>query len=441
MTPCLTRRKFLKASAALAGWQLLPSGVWANPPGSKLRTAHIGIGGMGLGDLRAISGNPSVEVAALADVSRSAFESEAVKKLTGAKHFADYREMLASLGDKIDAVVVSTPDHTHFPAAKLALELGKPVYCQKPLTHRVAEAVELRDLAKSKNLVTQMGIQVHASQGYRTAVNFLHQGIIGKVSRVHVWTNKHEGYDGPPYTGEDPVPATLDWNLWLGTGPWRPYLKGKYAPHQWRAINDFGCGSMGDMGPHLLDTPCSALGLGQPTTIKATCRAPNDFSHPTRAIIEFTFPGTERTAPTLPLTWYCGKDAPSVTPVDNPDFALENGRKLPEQGAIFVGEDGNRLLLTHEAGPQLLPRSLLGKITKPELPKTNHYNEWIDAAMGRGNCSADFDYGAVLTIVCLLGVVATSFPGRRLAWDAGSMRFTDNVEADSLLAATYRKDF
>ena len=435
----ITRRSFLKASAAFAGWNLLPSHVWANPPSKHFTTAHIGIGGMmGKTDLKMTATHPAVQVVGLADVNKAEFGKELAKSFTSAKHFVDYREMLATLGDKIDGVVVSTPDHTHFPAAKLAMQMGKPVYCQKPLTHRIAEALELQSLAREKNLVTQMGIQCHSTTSYRMAADLLQQGIIGKVQHVHMWSNKSWGYDGPPYPGADPVPEDLDWNLWLGTAPVRPYLNKKYAPIQWRKITDFGCGTLGDMGVHILDTPCRALALGCPTSVKATCREPNDFSYPTRSIIEFEYAGTQYTSPTLHATWYDGLDSPSSTPSKNPDLQLEDGRPLPPQGAMFVGENGKRMLLQHLAGPEPLPRSLLADIKKPDLPPIDHYHQWIDAAMGTGTCSANFDYAVPLTISNLLGVVSMEFPGQSLAWNSETMKFSNNDAANGLLTGTYR---
>jgi predicted dehydrogenase len=429
----LTRRRFLKASAAFAGWNLLPSNVWANPPSKKFYTAHIGVGGMmGKGDLKSIISHPLVEAIGLADVDKKAFEHATVKEVTGASYFSDYREMLATLGDKIDGVVISTPDHTHFPAAKLAMEMGKPLYLQKPLSHEIAEAYEL---------VTQMGIQYHSSDAYRMAVDFLQQGIIGKVRRVYAWSNKNWGYDGPAYLGSDSVPEDLSWNLWLGSAPERPFLNGKYHNVQWRKILDFGCGTLGDMGVHILDTPCKALKLGYPTSVNVTCRPPNHFSHPTSSVIEYEFAGTEFTDGPLKLSWHDGEESLTKKAGDNPDLLLEDGKPLPEQGAMFIGENGKRLLLPHLAAPQPLPRELLKSITKPNLERTDHYHQWVNAAMGKGSCSANFDYAAPLTVVNLLGVVGNRFPGETLQWDDEKMSFKNHPEANQLVSRAYRTDY
>jgi predicted dehydrogenase len=437
-----TRREFIKTSAAVAGWSILPSGVWSNSPNSKFCTAHIGINGMGGGDLKSIASHPLTQVVGLADVDARAFNHERIKAYPDAAQFADYREMLETLGDKVDGVVISTPDHTHFPATKMAMEMGKAVYTQKPLTHEIAEAYELDRIAREKNLVTQMGIQCHASTAYRMAVDLLQQGIIGKTSKVYVWSNKKWGDDAPPNTGSDPVPEWLDWNLWLGSAQPRPFLNGTYHPGKWRKILEFGCGTLGDMGVHIMDTPYKALKLGFPRSVKVTCREPNSFSHPTKNTVDLEFPGTEYTADTLAMTWFDGDYAPYFAEKqDNPDLQLEEGKELPKQGAMFIGEDGKRLLLPHLAGPQPLPRDLLGSVTKPDLKAVDHYHQWVDAAMGKGTCSAGFDYAAPFTTGVLLGVVGNRFPGQTLKWDGDNMRFTNNEDANKLVSRSYRTDY
>jgi predicted dehydrogenase len=437
----VNRRQFLKTSAVFAGWSILPTGAWSNPLNSRFCTAHIGVGGMGRGDLKSISSHSKVQVVGLADVDRTALEHERLLSYQDTARFADYREMLGTLGDKIDGVVISTPDHTHYPATLMAMNMGKAVYCQKPLTHEISEAYELAALAKEKNLVTQMGIQCHSSDAYRMAVDFLQQGIIGKVSKVYVWSNKSWGDDAAAYTGSDPIPEGFDWNLWLGSAPARPYLKGKYHPGQWRKSLDFGCGTLGDMGVHIIDTPYAALKLGQPRSVKVTCRQSNHFSHPSKNIVEYEFPSTEYTTDKLQFTWFDGAYAPQTAGQINPDLELEPGKSLPRQGAMFVGEDGQRMLLPHMSAPQPLPRSLLGNISKPVLKPANHYHQWVDAGMGNGTCSADFEYAAPLTTGVLLGVVGNRFPGETLQWDGDAMRFTNNEDANKLVSRSYRKDY
>ena len=214
----MKRRDFIKNAAAFASVTLLPSSVWATIKNGKLRTAHIGVGGMGFSDLQSIASHPMVEVTAFCDVDSNNL-AEAKKLYPNAKLYADYRKLFDEMGNSIDAVIVSTPDHTHAPASMMAMNMGKPVYCQKPLTHHVSEARAMRKLSRDNKLITQMGIQCHSSDEYRKAVMLIQSGIIGKVSCVRAWSPKNWGYDGPAPVGSDPVPENLDWNLWLGTSP------------------------------------------------------------------------------------------------------------------------------------------------------------------------------------------------------------------------------
>jgi predicted dehydrogenase len=437
----MKRRQFIKSSAVFAGFSILPSGAWSDSPNSRFCTAHIGVGGMGAGDLSSVAKHQKVQVVGLADVDQRVLNAEKFKNMPDAAQFADYREMLSTMGDKIDGVVVSTPDHTHYPATLMAMNLGKPVYCQKPLTHEISEAYALAKLAKEKKIATQMGIQLHSSIGNRISVDFLQQGIIGKISKVYAWSSKKWGDDAPFNTGSDPVPDGLDWNLWLGTAKERPYLNGKYHRANWRKVLDFGCGTMGDMGVHILDVPYTALNLGFPSSVKVTCREPTNDSHPTKNIVEFVFPGTTYTADTVELTWFDGSYAPNAQAQTNPDLQLEDGKMLPSQGAMYIGEDGKRMLLPHMSAPQPLPRDLLGSITKPDFKGVNHYHEWVDAAMGQGTCSAGFDYASKLTAGVLLGSLGNRFPGQKLLWDGGGMRFTNNEDANKLVSRSYRTEY
>ena len=209
----MNKREFLKKSSVGAlGIMLAPSILKAGFPKDKLRTAHIGVGNMGMEDLKAVSSHSAVEVIALCDVDALNL-SAAHKMHPGARIFFDYRAMLEEMGDEIDAVIVSTPDHTHAPASLMAMNMDKPVYCQKPLTHYVSESREMKKVAAEKGLVTQMGIQVHSFYDYKLATLLIQSGIIGKVHTVHAWSPKNWGYDGPLPEGEDPVPDQLDWNL------------------------------------------------------------------------------------------------------------------------------------------------------------------------------------------------------------------------------------
>ncbi|GAB4139277.1 MAG: Gfo/Idh/MocA family oxidoreductase [Planctomycetaceae bacterium] len=435
MTQQFPRRDFLKTSAAIAAFGILPTGVrgaWAN---EKLRTAHIGVGGMGRADLNSISSHRKVEVAALCDVDATRL-SQAHARHQGARTFRDYRELFAQMGDKIDAVVVSTPDHTHAPAAMTALNHGKPVYCQKPLTHEVFEARQLRLVAEKKKLPTQMGIQVHSSPVYREAVAIVQSGVIGKVREVHAWSNKNWGYDGGPFKSISQAPKTLEWDLWLGTASERPYVKGVYHPGQWRKLIDFGTGTLGDMGVHIFDSPYAALELTAPLTAKTTCRKPTGVGHPTRNIVEYQFPGTKYTTKTMIWKWYDGRFAPP----NSSEFNLPKGLRLPGQGSLFIGEGGT-ILLPHVSRAQIFPAKKFRDYKRPAISGANHYHQWVDACLGQGTTSAPFSYAGPLTEALLLGVVANRFPGKTLNWDAKNLKVSNLPEANKLLKREYRDGF
>lgn len=473
----MNKREFIKNSVAGAlGMILVPSFLKGANLKEKLRTAHIGVGGMGMADLKAISSHSAVEVVALCDVDAINL-SVAHKMHPGARIFFDYRAMLKEMGNEIDAVIVSTPDHTHAPASRMAMNMNKPVYCQKPLTHYVSESREMKKLAAEKGLVTQMGIQVHSFYDYKLATLLIQSGVIGKVHTVHAWSPKNWGYDGPLPEGEDPVPEQLDWNLWLGTSKKRPYKKGMYHPANWRKLMDYGCGTLGDMGVHIFDTPYNALKLNVPRTITTECRPSNGFGFPEHNIVTYEFPGTQYTAGSLKWIWYDGEGAPRMSEdLMLPGMEMKKDKKipdasakdkisldagvaaeneLPEQGAMFVGEEG-RLLLPHF---MQLPRKIrkgryvdiskeIAKISKEnnlgepirdydrEGPK--HYHQFVDACLGKATTSAPFDYAARLTETILLGTIAGRFPGETLHWDAETAKFKEE-KANQYLAGDYRE--
>ena len=443
------RRNFIKSSAALASLSVLPTSLWASNNNQILRLAHVGVGGMGAADLNDMSSHKSVEVVALCDVDSNALEA-ASKLHPKAKVYKDYRIMFDEIADLIDAVMVSTPDHTHAPVSIKAMELNKSVYCQKPLTHHVSEARAMRKIAKDKNLITQMGIQVHSFYDYKLATLLIQSGIIGKVSTVRAWSPKNWGYDGPKPKGSDSVPENLDWNLWLGTAANRDYKDKLYHPGNWRKIVDYGCGTLGDMGVHIFDTPYNALELDVPLTIKNKCRKPNGFGFPENNEVTYEFPGTKYTTDKLEWIWQDG----AGTPKNHKDLKLPSKDKLPLQGAMFVGEKG-RLLLPHFME---LPKLIVdgkyvdldlselessGKITNQPVRDYGgesylHYHQFVDACLGKDKCSAPFSYSARLTETILLGVIAGRFPGKTLHWDNKLAKFKEE-EVNKYLDSPYRE--
>lgn len=437
----MKKRDFLKTSVALASTTIIPSSLLASISHKKttLRTAHIGVGGMGASDLESIASHNSVQVVALCDVDEKSL-NDAQKKYPNAKAFKDYRTMLNEMSKSIDAVIVSTPDHTHAPASIMAMEMDKPVYCQKPLTHFVSEARAMKKVAEEKKLVTQMGIQVHSFYDYKLATVLIQAGIIGKVYKVRAWSPKNWGYDGPEPIGKDDIPKNLDWNLWLGTSPDRPYKDKYYHPSNWRKLVDYGCGTLGDMGVHIFDTPYNALALDVPLTIKNKCRKPNGYGFPVNNSVEYTFPGTPYTANTLTWIWSDGPGAPAT----NKELKLPKRGKLPLQGAMFIGEKG-RLLLPHfMERPRLIidneykeidikkydPNDLLGNTENDyERDAPKHYHQFVDACLGKDKVSAPFSYSSRLTETILLGVIAGRFPNKTLHWNNEKAKFQEE-EAD-----------
>src|SRR5690606_31926521 len=423
------RDSIKKTGLGVLGLSLAPSLLAKAQANGRLRTAHIGLGMMGMEDLKAISSHELVDVVALCDVDANMLDG-AKAQFPNAKTYKDYRQMLKEMEEEIDAVIVSTPDHTHAPASLMAMKMDKPVYCQKPLTHYVSEARAMKKMAEKKNLVTQMGIQVHSFYDYKLATLLIQSGIIGKVHTVRAWSPKDWGYDGKPPEGSDPVPANLNLDLWLDTAPERPYKVGWYHPGNWRKIIDYGCGILGDMGVHIFDTPYNALELDVPRTIKNECRAPNGFSYPEHNTVTYEFPGTKHTADTLKWVWYDGPGAPP----SQEDLKLPDGEALHDQGAMIMGEKG-RLYLPHFMKlPQLI---VDGKYKEMDIESFNlgapvrdydsegkkHYHQFVDACLGKDKTSAPFSYASRLTETILLGVIAGRFPNETLHWDSVKARF------------------
>lgn len=431
----LSRRSFLKRSSAFAAFSILPSGLLANSPNGKLQIAQIGVGGRGKQNLNALLSLPHTNVVGLCDVD-SNYLDEAATRVPGATKFRDYRELLERLDGKIDAVLVSTPDHMHAPISAAAMQQGKHVYCEKPLAHNVTENRELKLLADAHGVTTQLGIQNAAGLGYRMTAHYVRTGLIGKVRAVHVWSHKKWGRDEAARpTNTDPIPPHLDWNLWLGVAPQQSYQEDNYHPKEWRKLMDFGTGTLGDMGVHIFDTPYRTLELTAPRWVRTTCRAPNGFSHPSRNVVEYSFPATHYTTEELKWTWYDGADAPT-TSIEG--VTLPMGRKLPVQGCIMIGEQG-AILTGHKAGPQTLPPELIRSIPRPKLEAIDHHEQWVEACLGRGQTGSPFSYGGPLCEALQLGVVANRFPGEKLQWDPESMKITNLTAGNRYLRRNYRE--
>ncbi|MCA9048445.1 MAG: Gfo/Idh/MocA family oxidoreductase [Planctomycetaceae bacterium] len=426
----LKRRQFLQLAATATA--AAPAIVRGQNLNSKLQIGGIGCEGKGWSDISEMASHENAAMVGFCDVDLS--RTEKVRKLNpDAPVFQDYREMLTALGDKVDAVTVSTPDHMHAFIGLDAMRQGKHVYCQKPLTHNVWEARQMALQAKKSGVITRLGNQIHSHGFYRTAVQAIQSGAIGKVTRVHSWCaatghGKSFHISRPPVSAD--VPSTLNWGLWVGVAPMRPYGDWKvYHPWGWRDWQDFGNGALGDFGCHILDPVFTALKINQaPKDFTADHTGMNDEVWPAQTSVNYTFPGTEFTAGgNLTITWDDGGRLPSTNKTHLPADA-----GLPRSGSLFVGESGS-LVLPHVGAPRIYPEA-----TIEELPSLNHYHGWIDGCLSGQQPSDGFSYGGPLTEAVLLGNIAVRYRGSKLTWDADSLCITSHEEANKWLRREYR---
>jgi len=440
----ITRRSFVSVAAAMAAaFTIVPrhvlGGPAIKPPSEKLNIAGIGLGGMGPGNLSQME---TENIVALCDVDQQN-AARTFKKYPGAKTWSDYREMFDKQKD-IDAVLVATPDHTHAVISMAAIKLGKHVYCQKPLTHDVYEARMLAKAAAEAKVVTQMGIQGHSGEGARLVSEWIAAGLIGEVREVDVWCSLsyypwgHEWWSSrfgaARPTDTPPVPATLNWDMWLGPAPERPYHPA-YHPAVWRCWRDYGNGMMGDRGAHSIDPIYWALKLGAPNSVAATSMGSNADTYQLAAIVTYQFPARGQMPP-VKLTWYEGLCPP------RPDD-LEDGRRLPgEGGAIVKGDKAKIIYGVYGDSPRIFPESKMkeAKLPPKSIPRIggSHEQDWIRAAKSGRPAGADFSYSGPLTEVCCLGNVAIRVD-KRIDWDAENMKITNNADANKYIRAEYRK--
>ncbi|MEX0701127.1 MAG: Gfo/Idh/MocA family oxidoreductase [Planctomycetales bacterium] len=432
------RRDFLKQSTALgAAWwvgsQSALLGQDSKNPLERLNFACIGVDGKGASDT-ADAGREGT-IVALCDIDDQRLE-KAGARYGSAQKFNDYREMLATLGDKIDAVTVSTPDHTHAPAATLAMSLGKHCFCQKPLTWSVKEARAMRELAAKKGVATQMGNQFSADSTLREGVEVLRSGAIGKVKELHVWTNRPiwpQGTGRP--TDKPPVPSHIHWDLFLGSAPERPYSD-VYLPFKWRGWLDFGTGALGDMACHTMNLPVWALELFDPVSVAAESSGiVENETWPKWSVIKYEFPA-RGDHPACPMTWYDGGK--------KPDQALLQGARMADSGALMVGETGSLYAPGDYAERYiLLPSEKFAGYKKPAptLPRSpGHFREFGIACRGGEKAMSNFDFAGRLAETALLGNVALR-AGQKIEWDAKNLKVTNLPEANRLLTREYRAGF
>ena len=446
---------------AAAGAMIVPRYVLGGPgyqaPSDKVNIATVGYA-LGMGTNNTFS-CADENIVALCDVDESeaararAEQSGIYQKFPKAKKYRDYRVMLEKQKD-IDGVIVATPDHTHAVVAMAAMQLGKHVYVQKPLTRMISETRALVKAARKYNVITQMGNQGHSGEGVRLIEEWIADGAIGKVREVHCWTNRPIWPQGMPRPTDTPeVPDGLDWDLWIGPSPMRPYHTA-YHPFSWRSWFDFGCGALGDMACHVMDAAYSVLKLGYPSSVTAyiahqvverpredgqgmtNVRLEYRDSYPMASVVHYTFPARSEEYPAVKLHWYDGGILP-----ERPE-ELEPKRRLPSSGTIFVGDRGKLMCMTYSESPRLIPESRMQEYQRPpeNIPRIqgSHEQNWIDAIKGETTAVSNFDYSGPFTETVLLGCLGLLFPAQKLEWDAAYMRVANLEEANEFVQHHYR---
>ena len=444
----VTRRTFLFSSAIMAAGCATSKAKFSDvsymrpvSPNEKLNIAGVGVGGKGSSDVDGAQEAGNNNIVALCDVDW-ARAGETFKRYPKARQYKDFRVMLEKECNNIDAVTISTPDHMHAPIAMAAMQLGKHVYVQKPLTHDVYEARRMAEMSHYYRVATQMGNQGHSGEGVRRLCEWIWGGAIGNVLEAHIWTNRPiwpQGVARPKNV--DKIPATLDWDLWLGTAPVRPYNRG-YAPFAWRGWWDFGAGALGDMACHIMDPAYMALKLTYPESIEAVSEGNNAETFPKWSIITYQF-AARGDMPPVKVVWYDGNKLPPRPEGVGADETLGDG----DNGTIFVGDKGMLACGCYGGGPCLIPRAKMDEFKKPEktIPdSTGHYQEWIDACKGipmaKGNFCGHFAYAGPFTEMVLLGNIAVK-TGQKIQYDAEKGCITNVPEANAYLRRQYRKGY
>ena len=431
----VTRRGFLGSAAAAAGVTIVSprvlGGQEGQAPAEKLNIACVGVGGRAEAHVNAAGDQHNL--VAICDVDKGRLGVQAGKH-PKAKTYTDYRRMFDEVAKEVDAVFVATPDHHHAAATMAALRLGKHVYCEKPLTHSVWEARQVTEAARRAKVATQMGNQGFSKEGTRLLAEWVAAGAIGKVTEAHLWTDRPiwpQGLEERPRT--KPVPASLDWDLWIGPAPWRDYHD-LLHPFAWRGWWDFGCGALGDMGCHGMAPVFFALKLGYPTAVEAETSGVLKESAPAWSIVRYEFPA-RGDMPPVKLTWYDGKKKPP-RPED-----LEEDRQLGDSGTLLVGDKGK--LMVVDDNPRIIPEAKMREFkrppkTLPRIPAGDHQKDWFTACKGGRPACSNFDFSGPLTEAVLAGNVAIR-AGKRLEWDGPSIKAANAPEADAFIRREYRK--
>lgn len=449
----VTRRQFVKATAATAAFTIVPrhvlGGAQQTAPSDKLNIAAVGVGGMGKNNIKAVAATENI--VALCDVDQK-YAAPVYELYPNAKRYVKFQEMLEKQKD-IDAVIIATPDHSHAIVAMAAMQLGKHVYVQKPISHSVYEARKMTEAARQYNVQSQMGNQGHSGDGTRLICEWIWSGAIGQVREVHAWTNRPvwpQGVEVERPSETPPVPDTLNWDLWLGPAPYRDYHP-TYLPNSWRAWWDFGTGSLGDLGCHVLDAVFWALKLKYPVSVEGNISTywggfweytePKNETYPRSSIVRYNFPAREDLPP-VDVTWWDGGLMPP-RPKE-----LEEGRRMGDEdgGLLFIGDKGTMMTGCYGKNPRLIPEKAMQEFARPEpsIPRipngiSGHEMDWVRACKEGTPASSNFDYSGPLSEMVLMGNLAVRFPYKKLLWDGENMQITNDEAANAYVKREYRE--
>jgi len=431
MTTRITRRRALQTIAAAASAPFVFR-AHAAAPSETLYHASFGASGMARADIQSLTASKNLKLVAVAEVD--SVRAEGLKKVfPDVRIYADWRELLAKEKD-LNSANISTPDHMHAPITMACMNRGLNVYTQKPLTQTIYESRRLTQVAAEKKLITQMGTQLHSAEMHRQVTDIIQGGAIGKVKEVHSWSGKQWGDRAAKPDKKDPVPPTLNWDLWLGVAEERPFIGGGYYhPGNWRKRLDFGTGTFGDMGCHILDPVYASCAFTAPKSVQSFDEAPNADNWSLNVRVQYVFPEGKFTTSDAVLNWYNGSNRPPEA-----IQKLIGDRKLVDQGSIYVGTDGV-LYSPYGQGNILLPAEKYKEYKMPKPGSNNHYLQFVEACRGKDKTSAAFDYAGPLTETVLLGCLSTRFPNQVIEWDAANMKVTNVEAANKFVRRAYRK--
>lgn len=457
----INRRSFLKGSAAAGALMFLPSCQTSKVKNAngKLNVAFVGVGGRGYNAVESLEKHPDiVNLVAFCDVQDdtplkpwSGYKSAMVtyKKHPDVKRFRDYRVMLDKMDREIDAVVVATPDHMHYPIAAWAIAKGKHVYCEKPLTRTIWEAHELKRLAKEAGVITQMGNQGHTNEGWRAIREWYNAGLLGEIKDIYMWTNRPIWPQGGlKMPAGEKVPDNLDYKVWLGVAPYQPYSS-KVLPFNWRGLRNYGTGAAGDMACHFFDVPYSAFELGAPVSIQGKASPFDDYSWPAATKVEMTFANKCGLGGKINLHWSDAKVRPQSIERVDPSFLVPDPKNEWHNGNCTFIVGTKETVLTNEYGlnSMIYPRERMRELAKSKaLPEKtiarsiapgNPHLEWAKNCIAGTMPPGNFDYAAPFTEMCLLSMISINFPEQKLEYDAKTMSFKNCREADKYIRSLY----